>query len=78
MDRRTRDELRVEERRGPNIGFVGRVSDRLRAGWLAFQTSDEKRRLSPIPPDWEAVSDDELLRLLEQATKVGKPTRLIE
>jgi hypothetical protein len=78
MDRRTRDEPRVDDRRGPNIGFVGRVSDRLRAGWLAFQTTHEKRRLSPIPPDWEALSEDELLRLLEQAPKVGKPARLIE
>jgi hypothetical protein len=78
IDRRTRDESRVVERRGPNIGFVGRVSDRLRAGWLAFQTTHEKRRLSPIPPGWETLSDDELLQLLEQAPKAGKPARLIE
>jgi hypothetical protein len=59
-------------------GFTGRVSEGLRGGWLAFQSHHEKRRLSPIPKGWVQISDAELLELLEQAPKAGKPTRLIE
>lgn len=33
-----------------NVVFVGRdLSD----GWLCFESSNEKRRLAPIPPEWE-------------------------
>jgi hypothetical protein len=78
IDRRVRNESRLVERRGSDIGFVGRVSERLRDGWLAFQSAHEKRRLSPIPTAWLDISDDELLALLERAPKAGKPTRLIE
>ena len=28
----------------------------LTRGWLAFQSRHEKRRLEPIPPDWERAS----------------------
>lgn len=54
------------------------VSEALRLGWLAFQTAQEKRRLAPVPADWNDLSDDELLSLLETAERVGKPKRLIE
>jgi hypothetical protein len=78
IDRRRRDEPRVTERRGANIGLVGRVNERLRDGWLAFQSTNEKRRLTPIPPNWDTMSDAELLTLLERAPRAGKPSRLIE
>src|SRR3954463_3978744 len=78
MDRRTHDEPRIVDRRSRNIGFVGRVSDRLRNGWLAFQSPHEKRRLTPVPPGWHEFTDAELLTLLERATKAGIPARLIE
>ena len=78
IDRRRREEPRLVERRGSNIGLVGRINERLRGGWIAFQSAHEKRRLSPVPPNWEAMTDDELLALLEHAPKAGKPTRLIE
>lgn len=29
-------------------------------GWLAFQHGDDRRRLSPIPADWQRASDAEL------------------
>jgi hypothetical protein len=54
------------------------VPARLGRGWLAFQSTHEKRRLSPIPVRWEQMSDGELLGLLAKAKSYGKPKRLIE
>lgn len=38
-------------------------------GWLAFETADgsTKRRLTPIPREWTAASDDELQEWLDRA-----------
>ena len=36
-------------------------------GWLCFDCGQEKRRLSPIPPDWEHCDTDALCALCEQA-----------
>lgn len=49
---------------------AGHVSPGWENGWLAFQSGPVSRRLRPIPPDWEEVSDSELRRLLQQATSV--------
>lgn len=29
-------------------------------GWLCFESRQQKRRLSPIPPDWTTCSDEDL------------------
>jgi hypothetical protein len=55
VDRRTKSEPRVA------------VEPEYRDGWLAFQSGDEWRRLAPIPPGWDALSDAELRVLLRQA-----------
>lgn len=47
----------------------------LEDGWLCFECRDEKRRLSPVPGDWEGCSDDELERLLLRAAQVPKRQR---
>ncbi len=39
------------------------VSAGLELGWLAFGSGTRKRRLAPIPDDWQAVDDVELERL---------------
>ena len=40
-----------------------------REGWLAFESAHgEKRRLAPVPKDWEALSDLELTALWARAT----------
>ena len=39
----------------------------LAAGWLAFESPTERRRLVPIPAAWDALSDAELERLCERA-----------
>jgi hypothetical protein len=48
------------------------VADELREGWLTFQCETERRRITPIPLGWEAMTDDELLGLLARATPVAR------
>lgn len=53
------------------------VAAELARGWLAFEVTPdatEKRRLAPVPPDWEGASDAGLVDLWERATPV--PARL--
>ena len=66
----------VERRRNDQ----GRVSlpRQMRTGWLAFQSTAERRRVVPPPDSWEAMSDAELVDLLQQATPRPKPPRLID
>jgi hypothetical protein len=40
----------------------------LEQGWLCFESESEKRRLTPIPPDWDKGSDEELAALCSRAT----------
>ena len=51
---------------------VGRVQlpEPYRNGWLFFESATQKRRLSPIPDDWRAASDDELRAMCERAEVV--------
>ena len=50
----------------------------LRDGWLAFESGDERRRLTPPPEGWEALSDAELVALLERSAATTRVRRLIE
>ena len=34
------------------------VSPNYAGGWLTFESPEERRRLAPIPPDWEFASRD--------------------
>ena len=43
-----------------------RMPEAFRAGWLCFQSPTERRRLAPIPLDWEEWTERELLGALEQ------------
>lgn len=36
-------------------------------GWLCFEAAGSKRRLTRYPQRWREFSDDELVKLLEQA-----------
>ena len=36
------------------------LPDALDGGWLCFESAGEKRRLHPIPSEWDAASDLEL------------------
>ena len=42
------------------------------AGWLFFSSETERRRVSPYPPDWSALSPFELARLCRRATPVRR------
>ena len=37
------------------------------SGWLVFESALEKRRLSPVPNDWQTLPPSELERLRDQA-----------
>ena len=52
-----------------------RLADELRNGWLAFQCTADRRRLTPVPTNWESMRDDELLMLLEQSQPVPARVR---
>jgi hypothetical protein len=62
-DRRTRREVRVQLEEG------------YEHGWLAFESEQEKRRLCPIPPDWEQASDLDLIGLLAHAERAERVAR---
>lgn len=50
------------------LGSTGvRVRPEFAAGWLAFQTGDERRRLTPIPEGWEHCTDAQLARMCARA-----------
>ena len=39
-------------------------------GWLCFESHYSKRRLTPVPPNWEQLGKDALVRMLHQAAPV--------
>lgn len=39
-------------------------------GWLCFESQAEKRRLAPIPPNWEFRETETLEQLRDEATVV--------
>ena len=62
---------------GPNrrhAGFV--LTPGLEAGWLCFQSVLGKRRLAPVPSDWQECSDEELAAYFERARPVKE--RVVE
>jgi hypothetical protein len=52
-----------ETRLSPHSQLRGTFSQ----GWLCYDSGTEKRRLSPIPENWQSLGDVELERLAEQA-----------
>jgi hypothetical protein len=56
----------------------GAVSNGLEQGWLSFTSGESKRRLAPIPPQWETSADPELERLCSTARVVAQPTHVFE
>jgi hypothetical protein len=55
-----------------------RLNGGLDGGWLAFESSGERRRLCPIPSDWEEATDVELEQMCRGATPAAAPRRVIE
>lgn len=51
------------------------LPDEMAGGWLCFDSPAEKRRLYPIPPDWDESAEEELLQMCCDARPV-RPDRL--
>ena len=63
--RRVHDRRLVVGRRPPVL------SGGLNGGWLCFEASAEKRRLTPIPGDWLRCGEEQL----EEYCRLAKPAR---
>jgi hypothetical protein len=46
-----------------------------RGGWLCFESATEKRRLTPVPLDWEALPLEQLTTLLGEALQVRRAVK---
>jgi hypothetical protein len=58
----TRERRLLAERRGvvPPPDWIN--------GWLCFEGEEEKRRLAPVPEEWEVCSEEQLDRYCQMAT----------
>ena len=55
-----------ERRRGVDRSNL--LTPGLEQGWLCFEAESEKRRLTPIPPEWDQGTDEDLAALCSRAT----------
>lgn len=62
------DERRDTDRR-VTVGRSEHIT--AKAGWLCFESADERRRLTPIPADWTRCDDAKMQTYLREA----KPAR---
>jgi hypothetical protein len=65
-ERRTRLDRRVVSGHRPLL------SAGLDGGWLCFEAPQEKRRLTPIPDDWQSCSTAQLEQYCARATKARR------
>jgi hypothetical protein len=68
-DRRTQTDRRLIS------GQRSVLTPALTGGWLCFEAPVEKRRLSPIPTDWQHCPAERLERYCESATPARRMTR---
>jgi hypothetical protein len=69
LERRVADDRRLKR------DVRMRLSNLLSGGWLVFKTNRERRRLSPIPADWESLRAPDLRALWEKAEVIGTRIR---
>ena len=62
-----------DERRHVTVGRA--TLPRILGGWLAFQSAHERRRVVPVPDDWEQLGDRQLLALLALSKLSSRPRR---
>lgn len=72
----TRPHPRVERRAHdrPRAQVRAEYSD----GWLVFECATERRRVAPIPHEWEALAEHALAELCERGERAPRSRRLIE
>jgi hypothetical protein len=56
----------------PMTGSV--LASEMRQGWLTFDSDSERRRLVPIPRDWENAANDRLELYCRAAQRVPRTT----
>jgi hypothetical protein len=64
-----RAERRLAERRRRK-GIRIALPPNLARGWIAFECGDERRRVAPIPPGWEHLSESGLRALWGRAERL--------
>jgi hypothetical protein len=46
------------------------ISLRVPSGWLCFESARERRRLTPIPENWDTLDEGALKKMCAEAEKV--------
>ncbi len=59
---------------GPESRSIERMPPAFRAGWLCFQSANERRRLAPIPYGWQDWDERTLLGALEYGHRSPRRT----
>jgi hypothetical protein len=58
----------------PEARLSSKLPGAFQHGWLCFDSGPEKRRLSPIPDNWQELSNEELEQLADRAER-ARPRR---
>ncbi len=51
------------------------LSGEFERGWLTFESDAARRRLAPVPPNWETATPDRLELMCRAAVEVPRRTR---
>jgi hypothetical protein len=60
-------------RTSPRSGYV--YTERLRDGWLTFESVQQRRRLAPVPAGWADATPDRLDLMCRAAEPVRRRSR---
>ena len=55
-----------------SVDELPRVSKKREGGWLTFTAAAGRRRLSPIPEDWETADEPSLRAMLAAADRIAE------
>ena len=61
-----------EVKRGDTQAKWSYLPDEYNDGWLCFESRYSKRRLTLVPNGWREANEEELERMLWQATQAGR------
>ena len=57
-----------DRRKGDSVGMRRvKLANGFSSGWLIFESGEVRRRLSPIPADWESAPPEQLAELCTRA-----------
>ncbi|HVX41303.1 MAG TPA: hypothetical protein VHB25_17195 [Gemmatimonadaceae bacterium] len=59
-----------EVKRQPSAIRWSYLPEGFESGWLCFESSLGKKRLTPVPDGWRRASDDEIKQMLKRAAPV--------